>query len=138
MSLLREALEHSARSIHHPHCASRRSGATCDCHVAKAQAALASIRTVAVPPSVLALCAVKTERAEDLTREDISALTNWCDCQTEGLWAEMSLQEILNVYRATAEYDTFEGWAEEDWQAAHAAWNAAVIKPGNRMVPRDA
>jgi hypothetical protein len=49
----------------------------------------------------------------------------------------MSLQEILNVYRATAEYDTFEGWAEEDWRAAYAAWNRAVIKPGNKMQPRD-
>lgn len=96
------------------------------------------IKTVkAVPASILALCAVKAERAADLTREEVSALMGWCDCQTEDLWSEMSLQEILNVYRATAEYDTFEGWAEEDWRLAYAAWNRAVIKTGNKMQPRD-
>jgi hypothetical protein len=30
-----------------------------------------------------------------------------------------------------------EGWAEEDWRAAYAAWNRAVIDPGNKMRPRD-
>jgi hypothetical protein len=93
------------------------------------------LKTIAVPPSVLALCAVKSARAADLTREETAALMGWCDWQREDLWENMSLQEILNVYRATAEYDSFEGWAEEDCAAAHAAWNAAVIDPSNRMVP---
>ena len=48
----------------------------------------------------------------------------------------MSLQEILNVYRATAEWVNFETWAAEDWEAAYAAWNAAVIDEGNQMMPR--
>lgn len=93
------------------------------------------VKTIAVPPNVLALCFVKAERAAALTREETVGLMGWCDCQREDLWTHMTLQEILNVYRATAEYDTFEGWAEEDRKAAHAAWNRAVISPGNRMMP---
>lgn len=94
-------------------------------------------KTVKVSDKIIALCGVKSEKAENLTREEVQSLMNWCDHQTEDLWEDMSLQEILNVYRATAEYDTFEGWAEEDWKAAHAAWNKAVIDPGNKMLPRD-
>lgn len=94
------------------------------------------MKTVKVEPRFLALCNVKAERAADLTRDEVGSLMSWCDCQREDLWDSMSLQEILNVYRATAEYDTFEGWAEEDWPAAYKAWNAAVIDKGNRMEPR--
>lgn len=93
-------------------------------------------KTIKVDDKVLSYCFVKTERASELTREETQALMHWCDAQAEDLWSGMSLQEILNVYRATAEYDTFEGWAEDDRKAAHAAWNRAVIKPGNRMAPR--
>lgn len=91
-------------------------------------------KTILVEPKVLALCFVKSNLAADLTREETVALMSWCDCQREDLWENMTLQEILNVYRATAEYDTFEGWAEEDREAAHAAWNKAVIAPGNKMM----
>lgn len=94
-------------------------------------------KTVKVDAKALALCAVKAERAEDLTLEEIDALVGWCDCQNADLWDGMGLQEILNVYRATAEYVTFEAWADEDWRAAYKAWNAAVIKPGNKMKPRN-
>jgi polyphosphate kinase len=93
-------------------------------------------KTVKVPTEISRFCKIKAEKAEDLTVEDIRVLTNWCDWQTASLWDGMSLQEILNVYRATAEYDTFEGWADEDWKAAYKAWNKAVIKPGNKMRPR--
>jgi hypothetical protein len=54
MDLIRDALEHSSRSIHHPHCRSRRSVAGCDCHVGKAQAALQTLATPSAetaPPS---------------------------------------------------------------------------------------
>lgn len=94
------------------------------------------MKTIKVEPRILALCKVKAERAADLTREETAALMSWCDCQREDLWDSMNLQEMLNVYRATAEYDTFEGWAEEDRAAAHKAWNSAVIDPGNQMLPR--
>lgn len=90
-------------------------------------------KTIPVTPEALRLCFVKAERAEALTREEIVALMSWCDCQREDLWENMSLQEILNVYRATAEYESFEAWAQEDRRAAHAAWNRAVINRGNKM-----
>lgn len=57
-------------------------------------------KTIAVPANILAHCFVKSERATDLSREEIMSLMSWCDCQHEDLWTGMSLQEILNVYRA--------------------------------------
>jgi hypothetical protein len=91
-------------------------------------------KTIPVASNVLALCSVQSNLAADLTRNETLDLMSWCDCQQEDLWENMSLQEILNVYRATAEYETFEAWAEDDRKIAHAAWNRAVIDPGNRMV----
>lgn len=93
-------------------------------------------KTIKVEPKVLFHCYVKAERAELMTRDEVVGLMGWCDCQAEDLWEDMSLQEILNVYRATAEYDTFEGFAEEDWKSAYKAWNRAVINPNNKMIPR--
>lgn len=91
---------------------------------------------VEVSAKVIERCSVKAAYATDLTIEECEALVNWCNSQTSDLWDGMSLQEILNVYRATAEWDTFEAWASADWEAAHAAWNAAVIDEGNQMTPR--
>lgn len=73
-------------------------------------------------------------KAQKLNREEVQALMNWCDCQTEDLWEGMTLQEILNVWHASSEWDLWEGWAEEDRQAAHKAWNKAVRDPLNKMV----
>jgi hypothetical protein len=94
------------------------------------------MKTIKVKPKVLALCAVKAERASDLTREETESLMRWCDCQQESLWDGMSLQEILNVYRVSAEWDRFEDWTEADWKSAYLAWNSAVIDPGNQMLFR--
>lgn len=88
---------------------------------------------ITVSPKALALCSVKSAKASDLTRDEAADLMAWCDCQTEDLWDGMTLQEILNVYRASAEYVTWEDWAMDDRRAAHKAWNAAVIAPGNKM-----
>ena len=93
------------------------------------------IKVVQVKDTVLALCAVKAAHADQLTIEECEALVNWCSHQQSDLWEDMSLQEILNVYRATAEWVTFEAWAMEDREAAHAAWNEAVIDPGNKLYP---
>lgn len=71
-----------------------------------------------------------------LTMPQMVQLATWCDCQHSALWDDMTVQEILNVYRISWEWDTWEGWAEDDRPAAHAAWNRAVIDPGNKMVPQ--
>lgn len=94
-------------------------------------------KKVKVSKNVLALCSIKSDLAENLTREETKDLMSWCDCQTEDLWNEMTLQEILNVYRASGEYVTFELWAEDDWRAAYKAWNSAVIDDRNKLKPRD-
>lgn len=94
------------------------------------------IKAISVPAKIIERCAVQSAYATDLTFEELQALVNWCNCQSSDLWEDMSLQEILNVYRATSEWCTFEAWAAEDWKAAYAAWNAAVIDEGNQMTPR--
>lgn len=91
------------------------------------------VKPVKVSPAVLALCFVKAELASELTREETQSLMNWCDYQRESLWEDMNLQEILNVYRVSAEYDSFEGWESEDSDAARKAWNR-VVRPANRLV----
>ncbi|WKT94529.1 hypothetical protein QYR01_10520 [Brucella anthropi] len=91
------------------------------------------MKTIKVHPKLLHLCAVKVENAADMSREETAALMNWCDCQTESLWDHMSLQEILNVYRVSAEWDTWEDWAQDDPQDARYMWNKAVIDPENKM-----
>lgn len=88
-------------------------------------------------PAHLARCSVKSRYVFDLTRDEVRDLMGWCDCQTESLWDGMKLQEILNVYRVSAEWQTWEDWADEDRPAAHRAWNRAVIQPGNKMAKRE-
>lgn len=90
-------------------------------------------KSIEVEPKALEHCAVKAKLAADLTIEEAGALAHWAEAQSSYLWDGMSLQEVLNVYRVSAEWITWEGWAEEDREAAHAAWNRAVIAPGNRM-----
>lgn len=87
-----------------------------------------------VSPEALATLFVKSRKAEDLTLEEAEALINWCNCQTADLWDSMTLQECLNVYRVSAEWDTWEGWSEEERAEAHKAWNRAVIDPANKMM----
>lgn len=94
-------------------------------------------KTVDVAKANVRWLGVVTARsAADLSLEMIEVLVSWCGWQRSDLWDGLSLQEILNVYRATAEWDNFEGWAEEDWRAAYKAWNSAVINPGNKMQAR--
>jgi hypothetical protein len=74
--------------------------------------------------------------AGDLTRQQIEHLMSWCDYQAEDLWDGMNLQEILNVYRVSAVWENFEGWAEEEGDVARCAWNA-VVRPINHLTLRD-
>lgn len=96
-----------------------------------------TVKTVKVPECFEKHLSIKTAFASNMTRGDVSNLMFWCDFQCESLWDGMSTQEILNVYRASAEWETWEGWAEEDFDSARKAWNEAVIDPGNEMLPRN-
>ena len=88
--------------------------------------------SVAVRPDVLKHCYVKARLADKLSYHEIVGLMNWCDHQEESLWDGISLQEILNVYRVSAEWDNFEVWAMERGNEARRAWNS-VVRPKNRM-----
>lgn len=83
-------------------------------------------KTVDVAPQVLTLCGIKARLADLMTREETQMLMRWCDCQTESLWDYMPLQSILNVYRVSAEWQTWEDWRFEDFDAAGRAWNRVV------------
>ncbi len=91
------------------------------------------IKPVAVDEKALALCVAKGAVVGDLTLDEMEAVVNWCGFQRSDLWDGLTLQEILNVYRISAEYETWEGWAQEDRRGAHVGWNRAVIHFGNRM-----
>lgn len=93
-------------------------------------------KSISVAEGVLALCSVKARIAGKLTLDEAADLATWCNCQRADLWEDMTLQECLNVHRVSAEWETWESWAEEDWRAAYAAWNRAVVDPGNKMVSR--
>lgn len=95
-----------------------------------------ALRYVEVPEKTLENCSIKVKFASELTLDDIRNLVFWCDCQNDILWDGMSLQEILNVYRVSAEWDTWECWSDADWEVACEAWNSAVIDPGNMLTPR--
>jgi len=89
---------------------------------------------VDVNPDHLKHCAIKSASVMDMTWEEMGVLRNWCSYQSSDLWDDMSIQEILNVYRVSAEWLTWEGWAVEEPFEAKQAWNRAVIDPGNAMV----
>lgn len=75
---------------------------------------------------------IETQSADYLSRDDARALLNWTDCQGESLFADLTLQECLNVYHASSEYITFSDWLIEDEAAAVKAYNRAV-KPHNKL-----
>lgn len=89
---------------------------------------------VEIPEKFLEHCAVKAKTADELSREEISSLMNWCDWQRESLWDGMNLQEILNVYRVSAQWESWESWEQEDPAAAVKAWNR-VVREKNHLIP---
>lgn len=95
--------------------------------MAKTQANIAGKPySVEVAPKVLELCGIKSRYAEDLDLEELRALVNWCNGQDESLWDGMTVQEILNVYRVSAEWVDWQAWAQERPLVARAAWNRVV------------
>lgn len=93
-----------------------------------------SVSFVNVAPEALIHCYVKSASASEMSRDEIVSLMSWCDHQSEDLWDGMSLQEILNVYRLSAEWENFEAWAEQEGDVARFAWNR-VTHPHNHLAP---
>ena len=71
---------------------------------------------------------IKAKRAAQLSREEASQLMSWCDWQIEALWDDLNLQQILNVYHASAEYEDAQSWLEEEPEKAVKGFNKAVGK----------
>lgn len=75
---------------------------------------------------------VKEMRADRLTLDQIEHLVHWCGMQDGNLWEGMTLQEIVNVYRISAEYENFESFAEQEGDNARKKWNA-VVRTHNQL-----
>lgn len=84
---------------------------------------------VAVSKRVIDLCRVKAKLANKLTIDEVRGLVNWCDNQIGLLTDDLNLQQILNLYRLSAEWDTWEAWHNEDTHAAHAAYSKVKANP---------
>lgn len=93
-------------------------------------------KTIKVPEQDVQWLSFTAEVVGDMSYEDMQTLIRWCDWQDGSLWEDMTLQEILNVYRVSAEWEDWQSWSTEDWKAAYKAWNRAVIDPGNKMKDR--
>lgn len=93
------------------------------------------MKTIDVPEKALALIAIKARTVEAMDLDDLRALISWCEWQAECLWSDLSPQELLNIYRVSAEWTTWTAWCEEDEAAAVRAFNRAV-KPSHRLLRR--
>jgi hypothetical protein len=91
------------------------------------------MKTVTVGTKALSLLFIKSDDARNMSLEEIGALKYWCDCQCASLWERMTTQEILNVYRVSAHWETWEAWQEEEGEAARKAWDM-VVNPVNYWV----
>lgn len=70
--------------------------------------------------------------AENLYFEEISLLIEWTEHQDSRLFDGLTLQELLNLYRVSAEHGDIDAWFEEDPEAAVIGYNSAV-NPDNVM-----
>lgn len=75
---------------------------------------------------------VKKSDASKLTLDEIEHIVHWCGFQDGNLWEGMTLQEILNVYRISGEFDSFECMAEQEGDGARRKWNN-VVRRKNRL-----
>lgn len=75
--------------------------------------------------------------AGKLLREETQRLMDWCDFQSESLWEGMTLQDILNVWHVSCDWDSFEGWASEEGDVARKAWNSVVSDPEHHLELHD-
>lgn len=87
---------------------------------------------VLVPDKHLKNLSVKAIRPADLTVEELIDLAAWCEGQSSDMWTGMNLQEVLNVYRISAEWINWELWADEEGDVAREAWNK-VVRPENHF-----
>lgn len=64
--------------------------------------------------------------AGNLFFEEISLLIEWTEYQDSRLFDGLTLQELLNLYRISAEHGDIDAWFEEDPEAALIGYNSAV------------
>lgn len=101
-----------------------------------AKARREELDAVPVPDKLLKTLSVKAVYAADLTVEEMINLASWCEGQSSDLWDGLSLQEVLNVYRVSAEWINFELWTQDEGDIARRAWNR-VVRPDNHLETAD-
>jgi hypothetical protein len=60
---------------------------------------------------------IKATKAGEMSDHDARCLLNWRDWTHEELVYGLNLQQLLDLYHASAEYVSLEGWLEEDRKA---------------------
>ena len=71
--------------------------------------------------------------ASELLYQEIAIIFEWAEEQDSDFFVDLSLQEVLNVYRVSADYEDFEEFLEMNSEKAVEAYNSAVAED-NRIV----
>lgn len=71
--------------------------------------------------------------ASELLFQEIAILFEWAEEQDSEFFIDLSLQEVLNVYRVSADYEDFEEFLDLNPEKAVVAYNSAVNED-NQMV----
>lgn len=74
--------------------------------------------------------------AAKLTLEQAEALVNWANVQDYRLFEHLPLSEVLALYHASIEWETFEDWINAEPAVAIAAYNICVSDPSNHLLIR--
>lgn len=74
------------------------------------------------------------KRVGSLSFEGLEALQDWVAKQDEELIRDkLSVQEALDLYHASIEHDSFEGWLKEEPKLAVRAYNKCVKDKENKL-----
>lgn len=65
-------------------------------------------------------------KAENLTLEQLEQLVTWCGWHISAHFENLKLQSILDLYNASSNYDSIEGWLEEQGKRAERIYNRIV------------
>lgn len=57
---------------------------------------------------------ITVKQAGDMKDDDARTLLNWRDWTDEGLVGELTMQQLLDLYHASAKYVSLEAWLEEE------------------------
>ena len=60
--------------------------------------------------------------------DELRDAASWCGFERESVWDSMTAEQILTVYRLSADWISLSGWAEEDPTSFREAFRGARWK----------